>query len=72
MAEALRRSTITLSEAIIVSAICFGLFIFWSTQAVLSGFPEAKFTDSSNAWSIFIEIVLGSVCLLYTSDAADE
>ena len=65
MAEPLRNSTITISEAAIVSAICFGLFIVWSTQAVLSGFPEAKFSDSSNVWMILVEVILAAAALLY-------
>jgi membrane protease YdiL (CAAX protease family) len=65
MASAVPRSTLTLSEASVVSAICFGLFIFSSTQAVLAGFPETKFSESSNSWSIFIEVILASVALLY-------
>jgi len=61
----LRNSTITISDAVIVSAICFGLFIVWSTRAVLADFPEAKFSDSSNVWTIVVEIILGAAALLY-------
>jgi len=61
----LRNSTITISEAAIVSAICFGLFIVWSTRAVLSGFPEAKFSDSSNVWMVLVEVILAAAALLY-------
>lgn len=59
------KSTITIHEALIVSAICFGLFIVWSTQAVLDGFPEAKFTDSGNLWMVLVEAVLAGSALLY-------
>jgi len=65
MGEPLRKSTIAVSEAAIVSTICFGLFIVWSTQAVMSGFPEAKFSDSSNIWMILVEFVLATTALLY-------
>jgi membrane protease YdiL (CAAX protease family) len=61
----LARSTLSIHEAAIVSAICFGLFIFWSTQAVLSGFPEARFSDSGDAWMALVEAVLGASALLY-------
>jgi len=61
----LRNSTLTLLDAAIVSAICFGLFILWSTQAVLGGFPEAKFSDTSNVWSILLETGLAATALLY-------
>ena len=59
------RSTLTTSETIVVSAICFGLFIYWSTQAVLQGFPEARFSDSSNVWMVGTETVLAASALLY-------
>lgn len=40
-----RQSSAT--EVIIVTAICFGLFIYWSLQAVAAGFPSgAGFSDS--------------------------
>jgi membrane protease YdiL (CAAX protease family) len=65
MAAALLKSTLTLAEATVVSAICFGLFILSSTEAVLAGFPEAKFSESSNSWSILIEVILASIALLY-------
>jgi membrane protease YdiL (CAAX protease family) len=54
-----------MSDAAVVSAICFGMFIFWSTQAVLSGFPEARLSDASNAWMILVEVVLAAAALLY-------
>jgi len=61
----MRKSTVSLSEAAVVSTICFGLFIVWSTEAVVSGFPQAKFSDSSNASAILIEITLAVAALLY-------
>jgi len=61
----LRKSTLSLAEAGIVTTICFGLFILLAFKAVLAGFPEAKFTDAGNAWTVGIELVLGSVALLY-------
>ncbi|MEO3712153.1 CPBP family intramembrane glutamic endopeptidase [Roseateles flavus] len=59
------KSTLTIREAVTVSAICFGLFIFWSTQAVLGGFPEAKFTDAGNVWMVIVEAILALTALLY-------
>jgi uncharacterized protein len=60
-----QRSTLTISEATAVTCICFGLFILWSLNAVLSGFPEARFSDAGNAWMIGLEITLAAVALLY-------
>jgi uncharacterized protein len=59
------KSTLSIREALIVSAICFGLFIFWSAQAVVGGFPAATFSDSGNASILFIEAVLAASALLY-------
>jgi membrane protease YdiL (CAAX protease family) len=58
-------SILSIHEAAVVSAICFGLFIYWSTQAVLSGFPEAKVSDSGDAWLALVESVLAAAALLY-------
>ena len=65
MAEASPKSTLTLAEAAIVSTICFGLFIVWSTQAVLSGFPEAKFSSSGDWITIAVEVALAAAALRY-------
>jgi uncharacterized protein len=65
MSSKLPKSTITLTEAAIVSIICFGFFIYWSTEAVLSNFPQAKFTDNGNTWSIVIEGMLTLIALVY-------
>ena len=59
------RTNLSIHEAAVVSAICFGLFIVWSTQAVLSGFPEARFSDSGDAWMVLVEAVLAASALLY-------
>ncbi len=45
--------------------MCFGLFIVWSTEAVLAGFPEAKFSTSSNTWTIVVEVLLAASTLFY-------
>ena len=58
-------SSLSLREAIIVATICFGLFIVWSTQAVLAGFPTAEFSDADNVVGIGLEVVLGGCALWY-------
>ena len=63
--SAVPKSTLSLLEAATVSTICFGLFIFWSTQAVLGGFPEARYSASKFTWMGFVEAVLTAAALLY-------
>lgn len=59
------KTTLSPVEAVVVSAICFGIFILWSLEAVAAGFPQAEFTDSGNAWMIGIEITLAAAALLF-------
>ena len=59
------RSTLTYPEATIVMVICFGLFIVWSSQAVLAGLPKAVFSDDTSLGMIVIELVLGTLALVY-------
>lgn len=61
----MRKSTVSWAEAVTVSAICFGLFIVLSVQAVLAGFPVARFSDAGNGWSIGLELVLTFTAMLY-------
>ena len=61
----MRRSTISYREAAIVSAICFGLFCFWSIEAVFAGFPDARVSDAAFGWMIGLEITLAAVALIY-------
>jgi membrane protease YdiL (CAAX protease family) len=61
----LPKSTLSLTEAVVVTIICFGLPIFSSVQAVFDGFPKVQFSDVGHAWLIFIELVLASVALLF-------
>ena len=61
----MHRSTLTLGEASAVTCICFGLFILWSLNAVLSGFPDATFSDARIAWSIGLEVTLAATALMY-------
>ncbi|WP_395702386.1 CPBP family intramembrane glutamic endopeptidase [Aquabacterium sp.] len=59
------KSTLTVGEAAIVATICFGLFVLWSVQAVIAGFPDPEMTDAGNGWLIGLELVLGASALLY-------
>ena len=58
-------SKLSLVDALIVSTICFGLFIVASTQAMLAGYPDAEFSDASNVYGILIEVILAVCALLY-------
>jgi uncharacterized protein len=58
-------SELSLLDALIVSTICFGLFIATSFQAVMGRYPEAEFSDASNVYGILIESVLALFVLLY-------
>lgn len=59
------KSTLSITEAIVVTVICFGLPIVSSVQAVFAGFPEAQFSDADNIWLVCIEFVLAGAALLY-------
>lgn len=59
------KSTLSIHEAAVVAAICFGFFIFQSVQAVLHGFPQAQFSDAGSVWGIGIEAVFAACALLY-------
>ena len=58
-------TTLTLLDVVVVSTVCFGLFILASLQAVLADFPAAEFDDTGNFATIIIEFVLGALALLY-------
>ncbi len=60
-----RTTTLTLLDAVVVSTICFGLFIVASLQAVSADFPVAEFDDSANAGTIVLELILAAFALLY-------
>lgn len=61
----LRKSTLSYAEAGVVTAICFGLFILLSLQAVVAGFPDATYTDEGNAWIVGVELTLAASALFY-------
>lgn len=60
-----RKSTLSSAEAAITAAICFGPFVLFSLQAMQAGFPQARFSDSSNGWMVGIELVLAAGALIY-------
>lgn len=60
-----RASTITIVDAAVVSAVCFGLSIVVSLQAVLAGFPAARFSEAGNTWMICEEIAWSAIALIY-------
>jgi membrane protease YdiL (CAAX protease family) len=60
------RSTATPLEAAIVIAICFGLSIVASLQAMLGGFrASGQFNDASLLWLMGSEFVLGSIAIVF-------
>lgn len=61
----MRKTVLSLTEFLVVVAICFGVFIFWSTEAVVAGFPAADFSEAGNGWMIGIETVLALGALWY-------
>lgn len=52
-------------EAAVVTAICFGLWILLSVDAVLSGFPTEPYTDDGFHWMIGVELALSVVALRF-------
>ncbi|WAC74484.1 CPBP family intramembrane metalloprotease [Roseateles sp. SL47] len=59
------KSTLSSIEAVVVSALCFGLFSLWSIQAVLAGFPAARYSNDAVIQMILLELVLAGVALLF-------
>lgn len=59
------RTVTTPLEALAVTAICFGISIYASLQAVASNFPVSTgaFSDSGFIWLVCIELTLGAVAL---------
>lgn len=60
-----RKSTLSIPEALIVGAICFGLFILLSFQAMQAGFPDAPFSDAGMVWGLGCELVLAAAALTF-------
>ena len=59
------RNTLTLSEATVVTVICFGLFCVASLQSMFSGFPVTEFSDESNLLLMAMELAMGAGAMLY-------
>lgn len=60
-----RKSTLSWMEAVVVAALCFGLFSLWSIQAVLAGFPAAEYSNDGVLQMIGLELMLGGAALLF-------
>ncbi|CAN5143173.1 CPBP family intramembrane metalloprotease [soil metagenome] len=60
------RTTTTTGEAVAIMAICFGLSIAASLNAVASGFPVSgtEFTDAAMLWLLVMELLLGGIAAL--------
>lgn len=52
-------------DILIVTAVCFGIFILGSIQSVASGFPATAFSDSVFFEIITTELILGAAALGY-------
>jgi uncharacterized protein len=59
------RTTLTLTEAAIVIAICFGLFVVWSLDAVVRNFPAVPFADAETLFVLIVELVLAAAAVAY-------
>lgn len=60
-----RKSTLSWMEAVVVAALCFGLFSLWSIQAVLAGFPAAEYSNDGVLQMIGLELMLSGAALLF-------
>ena len=65
MTSGATRTTLQPGEAAIVAAICFGLWVVWSTQAVLAGFPDDPLDDAGAIETMVLEFVMAAVALVY-------
>ncbi len=59
------RTSISLPEALAISVICFGYFIFSSITAVAGGFPSRSLDDNSAWYLICIELAFAVAALLF-------
>jgi membrane protease YdiL (CAAX protease family) len=60
-----QRAAATPVDLIVVTAICFGVFILSSIDGVLRDFPPYRVTDHQLASLIFIELVMTMVAVSY-------
>ena len=61
----MRKTTITLAEAAVLSFICFGFMIFVSVHAMMNAFPEHPFSDANMLYLVVLELIFGAAGLLY-------
>ncbi len=59
------RTTTTPVEALVVTAICFGMSIVLSLQAVAAGFPAGSFDDSGFVGLIKLELAMAGAAVLF-------
>lgn len=59
------KSTLSAAEAVVVAALCFGLFSLWSIQAVMAGFPTAQYSNDGVLQMIGLELTLAAAALLF-------
>jgi membrane protease YdiL (CAAX protease family) len=58
-------TSLSTAEAAIVGAICFGLPIIGSVQAMLAGFPDTGFHDDGAVRLVVLEAMTAGVALLF-------
>ena len=58
-------TTLTVAEALVVIAICFGLPILTSVDAMFSTYPDAPLTDAGAIGLILVEAILSGGALLF-------
>src|SRR5512139_2894277 len=56
---------VSTTDVLVVTALCFGVFILGSSQAVASGFPTPPFTDAMFFNIITYEIFVAAAALGY-------
>lgn len=59
------RTAATRVDLVLVTAICFGLFIISSLDGVMRGFPTYQITDQRLASLVFIELAAAAVAVSY-------
>jgi membrane protease YdiL (CAAX protease family) len=58
-------TTLTVAEALVVIAICFGLPILTSVDALFNTYPDAPLTDAGAIGLILVEAILSGGALLF-------
>ncbi|HKB59814.1 MAG TPA: CPBP family intramembrane glutamic endopeptidase [Gallionellaceae bacterium] len=60
-----QHTTATPVDLVVVTAICFGLFILSSIEGVIRGFPPYRVSDHQLASLIFIELAMTMIAVSY-------